>query len=475
MPKDFLSDDEMNAMNAPDFISDADMARLATPSVGGHATLTLGRKAPTLAERAKQVALAPVDYVRGTTKGALKTGTGVAELLGVDVSPDWKAALEPENTAQSVGTFVEKVAEAAIPATKIAKIPSMLGRASASGATSGALQAANSGKVDENTAVAATIGAVAEPVVQYVPSLIASRARATYGRLFPSGDKKNPAYKTAVELLAKEKVVGSAEKIREKAFQKLGDLAAMLDDAYTKIDPQKDFVPIDDLIGLYDDAKAQLVTSPVLLPNGSAVQVAKGQASQAAIKHIDEMKEPLLQLKDAGATQVRMTHLRQLRQDIDEVLGEGNFKDVALRAKSSLEDRIDKNLRSSLSKIIHDASPDVAALDAEYSSWRTIRNLVGKMKFTDAGRVTGVLSQSTAGFVLGAASGRGDFGDRLERGLYTAGLLGSLRTAFASPRYASLSGSLKQRLADFMAGGRVKEAELIAARLAALTRGGEDY
>lgn len=68
-----------------------------------------------------RLAKAGVDAFLGAAKGVVGTGADIASLFGVNVSPDLQAAVEPENTAQSVGQFGERIAEFAVPGGAIAK------------------------------------------------------------------------------------------------------------------------------------------------------------------------------------------------------------------------------------------------------------------------------------------------------------------------------------------------------------------
>lgn len=177
--------------------------------------------------------------------------------------------LEPKGVAQHVGFMGEQVAEAMVPAVKagqLVKAASMPVKMAAGGAVAAGTQAGQGGELNTGTAVAAGLGAVAEPIVAGAQSLIASplaqkfRERAlnqVTSMLKPNEGNINTAKGVAAGLMDDYKA-GSfrpkkMEDVANYVTTKLETFGQMLDDAYTHL-PQGSYLDADAMIGELDKA-----------------------------------------------------------------------------------------------------------------------------------------------------------------------------------------------------------------------------
>lgn len=195
--------------------------------------------------------------------------------------------------------------------------------------------------------------------------------------------------------------------------------------------------------------------------------VVKGQvANPSAVNAITGVQDIV---KQYGAD-IDPASLRQLKQIFDEpVASRGGFAGGDLTTAYTL--KAQKAAGNSIRKIMHQASPDVAALDKEISFWLNVQRVTSQSGLRRTGQAGGLLRTfEPLATGLGAAAGiSGGVTGSVEGAL--AGFLASqVGRAIRTPAWRTATAVIKDRLADALARGSVGDVMALSARFVAATQ-----
>jgi hypothetical protein len=158
--------------------------------------------------------------------------------------------------------------------------------------------------------------------------------------------------------------------------------------------------------------------------------------------------------------------LRKLKQIFDEpVAGAGGYTGTDLATHYSLNAK--EAAANSIRNILHQASPDAAALDKEISFWLNVKRVTGATNLRRAGQEGGLL-KTLSPLGAGAAGALGFATHGTTRSI-EAGAGAALATYAAqmvrTPAWRTTSAIFKDRLADALARGSVGDVSALGVRL----------
>lgn len=184
-------------------------------------------------------------------------------------------------------------------------------------------------------------------------------------------------------------------------------------------------------------------------------------ANPAAVNAIAGVQDVV---KQYGAD-IDPVSLRQLKSIFDEpVAAKGGYAGGDLTTAYTL--KAQKVAGNSIRKIMHQASPDVAALDKEVSFWLNVQRVTSQSALRQTGQAGGLLKTlaplaGSVGVATGVATHSGEAG--IEAGII-ATLTGLAAQAVRSPAWRTASAVLKDRFADALARGSVGDVLALSAR-----------
>jgi hypothetical protein len=160
--------------------------------------------------------------------------------------------------------------------------------------------------------------------------------------------------------------------------------------------------------------------------------------------------------------------LRKLKQIFDDpVAAKGGYAGADLTTQYSV--KAQKAAANSIRQIVHQASPDIAALDKEISFWLNVQKVTGASALRRTGQEGGLLkslaplaSAAAGGGALAQLAGGGT-AHTLE-GATGAFLAAHAAAAMRSPAWRTASAVLKDRFADALASGNVGKVLALSAR-----------
>jgi len=190
--------------------------------------------------------------------------------------------------------------------------------------------------------------------------------------------------------------------------------------------------------------------------------VVKGQvANPTAVQAIEGVQEVV---KQFGAD-IEPTSLRQLKHIFDEpVAARGGYAGGDLTTAYTL--KAQKAAGNSIRKIMHQASPDVAALDKEISFWLNVQRVTSQSGLRRTGQAGGLV-KTLAPLATGIAGATGVAAHSATTGIEAgviATLTGLAAQAVRSPAWRTASAVLKDRFADALARGSIGDVMALSAR-----------
>jgi hypothetical protein len=244
---------------------------------------------------------------------------------------------------------------------------------------------------------------------------------------------------------------GSLESLEERAVSQAKVAKPKLDAAYGKVPASAT-----------QDSGTTIVKD---LETLKGKYVVKGKvANPAAVDAITGVQEIVNQYgKD-----IDPASLRQLKHIFDEpVASRGGFAGGDLTTAYTL--KAQKAAGNSIRKIMHQASPDVAALDKEVSFWLNVQRVTSQSGLRRTGQAGGLLKvlsplAGSVGMAAGVAGHSTSMG--IEAGV-VATLTGLAAQAVRSPGWRTATAVLKDRFADALARGSVGDAMALSVRFGA--------
>ena len=425
--------------------------------------------APTALQEPKRPLLERVEgavggFAEGALKGVASTFTGASALgekmlqaplraFGVQTQKPLgeqireSGALTPEGTAQKVGFGAEQLAEMFVPVLpKTGTLAKIAGEA----VEMGGKTALQRGKLDAEAAKSAAIGggfAAGGKVLEKLGgkaagSLKASAERGMTRALGPTTrEMKAKAAKVVPGLIERKTVAMTRKGLTEQAEVALGKAGESLDEVLSKI-PKETRVSAKPVLKALRDAKAQFMVDGVAVEPG-------------AVKAIDDVIDTV---RDLGP-KVSFESMRSLRQILDKSVAKskGFLMDEAgtfsVMAKREASNAIRRELASKF--------PDLAKVNAEYSFWKNVDDVLSATAQRTAGQSKPLGEQifGAAGIAGGMATGG------LSGAVGGAVLMSNLRKAMTSTGWNTVGALVKNKIADAIASGKFEAASGFLARV----------
>lgn len=247
------------------------------------------------------------------------------------------------------------------------------------------------------------------------------------------------AQKVAPELADRGVVAATQAKLFSKVIEAKQTAGQALDSAWSKI-PDGTTLPTAPILDAIDRAKSKFVVDNVdVLP--------------AATGKIDELKGIIQQFGDDVSPQ----SLRQTRQIFDEIVDRSAGyagKDLAETSRVFAQKQVANAIRRS----IGDAYPDIKKLNAEFSFWSNVEDVLGAKELRDVGKSL-TLRDLMAGST-GATLGGMKFGGLVGGPIGAA--VGPLVLRFAqSTAWRTTSAAVKTKIANLISAGEPVQAAVI--------------
>lgn len=471
---------------AYDDLPDADVGvRVKGKYPGAYDDFTDIQKQSPTAGPLDSIAKAPVvamDTLRGAGKGALQSLSGVASVMsrvpGLGyMKPPPNLDTEARTPGEAVGKTVEQAAEFLIPGGAInrgaqairtaitgvraAPVLNVAGRAALEAGGAGLVRAAQTGGDPVETAKAAgTAGAVSGAlgaVTAAAPALKES-AKRSYSRVLGATKERNKhlSDKAIPELIERGVMAGTRKGLKAKADATVADVGKQLGEAHAALPPSMS-LPMEKVTGQIDDAAA--AKFKIRDVNSSPI-------ADSALRTVDDLKSRILALSKVdpktGERIVAYQDLRALRQQWDDIVSSGGgFAGADLTNKAAAQAH--KISANAIRDQLNQATPDIAAINKEYSFWKNVQKVMGDtLKRTQSqAQPMGEQIARAAGAASGLATG----------GVHTAVLQGEglalFRKLTTSAAWGTTSAIIKDRLANLLASGNAKEATALMSKLAA--------
>lgn len=272
---------------------------------------------------------------------------------------------------------------------------------------------------------------------------------------------------------------GSLEGIEDQAGEQAANLRPQLDQAYDRLAKPTGMAQEAPIAANGSQgasvAAAQAPATTSLLGSGSKIvgdleklkgkYVVDGQpANPTAVNAISGVQDIVKQY----GNDISPNSLRKLKQIFDDpVAAKGGYSGADLTTQYSV--KAQKAAANSIRDIVHQASPDIAALDKEISFWLNVQKVAGASALRRTGQEGGLLkslaplaSAAAGGGALAQLAGGGT-AHTLE-GATGAFLAAHAAAAMRSPTWRTASAVLKDRFADALASGDVGKVLALSAR-----------
>lgn len=407
--------------------------------------------------------------VIGAGKGALQTQgrtlaplafgpLGALAMTGPGGYAQTPPQLEPQGEAQGIGKALEQIAEFMAPGGALGRAgkamgtggAALAGRMGLEGAASAGMAAMQEGEVGTDALTAGAFGAAGPAagagLSALAPRLKAGAEKAMGQFLRPTTHaNKQKAAKVVPGLLEKE-VSGSRGTVLERAGTELDALGPK----YDAIEATQGKAAVD--TGAAADALEPLKAKFMTKTAGTGTRPATPWA-ETRVKQIEELQEVI------RTTAPTLESVKRLRT----ILGEETEKAFGkLPKEKQAAEKIKVAAYDALRKELHKASPDLAALDKEFSFWSNVKDVLKATERTTTGQEGGLLK----GMASKATTGIGLFGvvAQSPEALGAAAVGGALNHIVTSPTWKSWSAVKKDQLARALASGRYDEALSILGR-----------
>ncbi len=363
---------------------------------------------------------------------------------------DRPESLEPEGTAQKIGSGAAKLAEFIAPgglikkgeqllagAPKIAQIAGGVGLEAASAA---GITAAQGGE-EEDISHAALIGGLLS-----VPFKAVGILKGGVSETLKEGAKKNIAKalrpttrinkeitdKLSTQLLKKNVVFGSLKGLESRAASEITKAGENLDEAYKALPPntKASITPI--MKDLVDLEKQFFVKGTNQVPSAALPRLKALQSIQSEILALGNKQN-----------NVSLESIRSFRQILDKTT-EGVGKGFGMTGKEQAKLYAVKAGANAIRNELAQQFPNLAKLNSEYSFWKNVETITSATLERTQGHVGGLKESITGagGAAVGAAVG-GIPGAALGHEVFRL-----MSKYINSPGWNSVSGVLKNKLAD---------------------------
>lgn len=446
-----------------------------------------------------QIGTGVTDLLKGIGSGVFSTVRGAAKLTGVYdrlgerglsdlVKGDGKTSAQryldalatpPDSNAGRIGNVIEQGAEYMVPGTLVArgakllqggsKVAQLAGRAGLEGLSAAGVAGVQTGGDAEamrNAALTAggataAIGGLSAAAPKIAASLKQGALR-QYGRVLnPTKEKtKAMADKIIPQMVERGIVATTLPGMLEKSQGRMRFLGQKIDDVWDAMDVTGTMADVRPILQHLDDAARE--TYYTTGANGQLV--VKGKVAEQGLKELESIGETLLSAaapnSATGALEIPIKTLREFRQYWDEVANKaGAFtSDLSSWTRGKAHKFAGDAIREELAK----ATPDLAALNREFSFW----NRVADVTESTLQRRTGQAKPLTRRLAqLGGTAGGAAAGGPLGAVLGSVAM-DQLQGLMISPAWGTASAVFKDRLANAIAKGSRGEAEFYIRKLA---------
>lgn len=379
------------------------------------------------------------------------------------------AATVPQNTGQRVGQGIEQAEEMEAlggplrsGATKLAGlVPSITKylapalRVGADAANSAASAEVHGQPVGTSALIGGGTSAVGEGLSLLPPALRKAAASQYTSGLAPTTRPNKALAQNIVPGMIQRGVHGTLDAIDDQATAQAGAVRPALDSAYKSLPVSATAGSgpkvIQDLEGLKSD----------YIVNG---QIANPQAVDA-INGVQDI------VRQQGAD-ISPQSLRQLKHIFDEPVAKaGGYAGTDLATHYQLNAQ--EAAANSIRKILHQASPDINALDKEVSFWLNVQKVTGDSALRQTGQQGGLLKVlAPLGSATAGALGVSTHGavPSLEAAA-SAALMTKMTMAMRSPEWRTASAIVKDRLAGALARGDGAQVAALLGRFGVAAQG----
>lgn len=394
-------------------------------------------------------------------------------------------ALEPTNTAQAVGKGVEQIAEVMAPAglirsagakavtTLAPRLTGLVGetaaniipRAAVEAAASGAMSGAQGGDVVTGAALGAAlpaVGGVAKAAAPWLKQTAVDKVTQALGA-------RKERYKAIAEKIAPEMLKrglsGSRESMKAQAAQMLETTGEAVDNALTQFADKK--VPTSAVVEALEAAKAPFRRNTFNPATGADDIVV--EFDRRPIAQLSGLQNIVQQLGENAPVE----HLIALRRAWDVIVAQaGGYAHraggaIGVPLKDQSEASAKRVGADAIRKLLAEEVPDLAAVNKEFSFWKNLDDVLtqtlqrtqphAKSKFAakvaaGAGAAAGMSGGPLA--AVGSAAGASKIAEWVD-------------TAISSPRWAMVSATVRNKLADaMMSGDEKKVADIVSREIA---------
>lgn len=191
--------------------------------------------------------------------------------------------------------------------------------------------------------------------------------------------------------------------------------------------------------------------------------------NEAAVKQLTKVWEQFVELGDDVSYQT----VKRIRQIFDKEVAEaGGFYGKTLKEGSQIKAK--QEAANAIRREIAKEHPDIAKVNAEYSLWKNVDEIVGEtIKRTEAQAPSLLGTITTSGGLAGGLAGgaaTGGIGGAVAGGVMTAAMIRGITGMFNSPGWKMVSAVKKQQLADALASGKPARISKVASGIIAGNR-----
>lgn len=290
---------------------------------------------------------------------------------------------------------------------------------------------------------------IASWITETLPKTLRASAIKNYLEVFaPTTQKTKTIAEKIVPGMAKRRLTAyTKEGLYQAAKEGAKEAGTQIDEIIERL-PNETKIKLSPLISELEKSKAPHVVNGVVV-------------NKQAVSAIEDMQRLLIDQMVATNGQTSLKSIRRVRQILDGMVDKaGGF--IPERAqKYSVE--AEKELAGAIREELARAVPDLNKVNAEYSFWRGVQDVLRARIKREVGRGSTITEKIAA--TAGGAAG------------LSHGLTGAVKYAITFKAVASLvkstfwktkvSAANKMRIADFIANGKIKDAEFIASKLLA--------
>lgn len=243
------------------------------------------------------------------------------------------------------------------------------------------------------------------------------------------------------ELTARRKVAFSRKGLSEQVEGELRMSGEAIDEAWQKL-PEGTREKVTPILDALEESKSNFVVEGTII-------------EPTAFKAADDLQKIILDVSK-GEDTISSESLRRVRQIWDESIdrSKGFTKDLSEQDKLSIK----REATDAIRRVLSDAHPEIATLNAEYSFWKKVDDVLSET----IKRKTGQDEIGVNVRAMGIGGGIGGSNLGLKEAAIGAGLFGGLALAMRSTLWKTVSAATKMKLAEaIVAGNKVEVARIL--------------